>query len=185
MKYLIVQDWPSTHGNHAGMKHMCDLLVSMYPNKYEMYVKPFPTEWKYPTSLWGKIKQRLFGNKEKDYYLSHTFPNEYMDLCKPVFEKIKTDDEIFLLEYLLPWAPQYKLACYIREQYPHVKIYALSHLTCTFFDDLTAKEPDLITKWAHPIDKMMTLGTSLSSYFKNAGIMDEKISTGFHYVDHN
>ena len=38
MKYLIVQDWPSTHGNHAGMKHMCDLLVERYPNEYELYI---------------------------------------------------------------------------------------------------------------------------------------------------
>ena len=40
MKYLIVQDWNSTHDNHAGMVHMCRLLVDKYPNEYEMFVKP-------------------------------------------------------------------------------------------------------------------------------------------------
>ena len=46
MKYLIVQDWRSTHGNHAGMKHMCDLLVAKYPDEYKMFVKECPRTWK-------------------------------------------------------------------------------------------------------------------------------------------
>ena len=42
MKYLIVQEWMNTKGNHAGMKHMCDLLVEKFPGKYEMVVNPPP-----------------------------------------------------------------------------------------------------------------------------------------------
>ena len=100
-----------------------------------------------------------------------------------MFSKLKDGDEVFLLEYMLPWASQYELACYIRENYPKVKIYALSHLTGKYFDEMTAKDPDLIQKWAKPVDKLLTLGSSLSSYFEKAGVSKEKISTGFHYVD--
>lgn len=183
MKYLIVQDWQSTHGNHAGMKHMCDMLVDKYPTEYEMYVKGIPKEWKPSKTIFEKIQWKLFGVGEKRKYLEKTYPKEYLELCKPMFSKLRAGDEVFLLEYILPWASQYELACYIRKNYPEVKIYALSHLTCKFFDEMTAKEPGIIKKWAAPIDKMLTLGSSLSAYFEKAGVAKEKISTGFHYVD--
>lgn len=183
MKYLIVQDWQSTHGNHAGMKHMCDLLVAKYPDEYKMFVKECPRNWKSPRTFMEKICWCLYGKYAKEHYLTKTYPLEYLELCSPMFSNLKAGDEVFLLEYLLPWASQYELACYIRENYPKVKIYALSHLTGKYFDEMTAKEPDLIQKWAKPVDKLLTLGSSLSSYFEKAGVSKEKISTGFHYVD--
>lgn len=183
MKYLIVQDWRSTHGNHAGMKHMCDLLVAKYPDEYKMFVKECPRTWKSPRTFMEKISWRLYGKYAKEYYLKKTYPREYLKLCIPMFSNLKAGDEVFLLEYILPWASQYELACFIRENYPNVKIYALSHLTGKYFDEMTANDPDLIPKWAKPVDKLLTLGSSLSSYFEKAGIPKEKISTGFHYVD--
>ncbi len=183
MKYLIVQDWQSTHGNHAGMKHMCDLLVAKYPDEYKVFVKECPRTWKSPRTFMEKICWRLYGKYAKEHYLKKTYPLEYLELCSPMFSNLTAGDEVFLLEYLLPWASQYELACYIRENYPKVKIYALSHLTGKYFDEMTAKEPDLIQKWAKPVDKLLTLGSSLSSYFEKAGVSKEKISTGFHYVD--
>lgn len=183
MKYLIVQDWTSTHGNHAGMKHMCDLLVERYPNEYEMYVKDCPRTWKSPHTFLEKVRWHLLDKYAQKKYQAETYPKEYIELCKPMFDKLREGDEIFLLEYLVPWASQYELACYIKEKYPYVKLNALSHLTCKYFDEMTTKAPGLIAKWEKPIDKMLTLGSSLSSYFEKAGVPKEKISTGFHYVD--
>lgn len=183
MKYLIVQDWQSTHGNHAGMKHMCDLLVAKYPDEYKVFVKECPRTWKSPRTFMEKICWRLYGKYAKEHYLTKTYPLDYLELCSPMFSNLKAGDEVFLLEYMLPWASQYELACYIRENYPNVKIYALSHLTGKYFNEMTAEEPDLIQKWAKPVDKLLTLGSSLSSYFEKAGVSKEKISTGFHYVD--
>lgn len=165
------------------MKHMCDLLVAKYPDEYKVFVKECPRTWKSPRTFMEKICWRLYGKYAKEHYLKKTYPLEYLELCSPMFSNLKSGDEVFLLEYLLPWAPQYELACYIRENYPKVKIYALSHLTGKYFDEMTAKEPDLIQKWAKPVDKLLTLGSSLSSYFEKAGVSKEKISTGFHYVD--
>lgn len=183
MKYLIVQDWRSTHGNHAGMKHMCDLLVAKYPEEYEMYVKESPKTWKFPTTFIEKVRWHIYDKYAQKKYLNETYQKEYLNLCQPMFAKLKDGDEVFLLEYLLPWASQYELACYIRNHFPKVKIYALSHLTTKYFDGMTAKEPNLIQKWAKPVDKLLTLGSSLSAYFEKAGIPKDKISTGFHYVD--
>lgn len=162
---------------------MCDLLVAKYPDEYKVFVKECPRTWKSPRTFMEKICWRLYGKYAKEHYLKKTYPLEYLELCSPMFSNLKSGDEVFLLEYLLPWAPQYELACYIRENYPKVKIYALSHLTGKYFDEMTAKEPDLIQKWAKPVDKLLTLGSSLSSYFEKAGVSKEKISTGFHYVD--
>lgn len=183
MKYLIVQDWLSTHGNHAGMKHMCDLLVAKYHGEYEMYVKECPKLWKSPKTLVEKIRWHIYDKYVKRRYINKTYQKEYLELCKPMFSKLKDGDEVFLLEYMIPWASQYELACYIRKKNPNVRIYALSHLTCKFFDGMTANDPDMIQKWAKPVDKLLTLGSSLSSYFEKAGIPKDKISTGFHYVD--
>lgn len=183
MKYLIVQDWPSTHGNHAGMVHMCDLLEAEYPSKYKMYIKTSPKTWKYPKTFLGKIRWHVYDKYAQRKYLNKTYQKEYLMLCQPMFKKLKEGDEVFLLEYMLPWASQYELACYIREHFPKVKIYALSHLTGKFFDEMIEKEPGIIQKWAKPVDKLLTLGSSLSSYFEKAGITKDKISTGFHYVD--
>lgn len=183
MKYLIVQDWQSTHGNHAGMRHMCELLVDKYSKEYEMFVKGFPKQWKGPVTFFEKVKYHLYKKYAEKRYFSKGYTQEYLELCRPMFQKLKEGDEVFLLEYMLPWAPQYGLACYIREHFPKVKINALSHLTCKYFDEMLAKEPDLIQKWAKPVDRLLTLGSSLSAYFEKNGISREKISTGFHYVD--
>lgn len=184
MKYLIVQDWNSTHGNHAGMVHMCRMLCNKWPHLYKMYVKPQPKQWKMieGKSFFLRFLRKIQSYKRK-YYLKSVYPREYLELCKPIFDNLNEEDEIFLLEYLLPWAPQYELACFIRKLNPQIKIYGLSHLTCKYFDEITANDPYIIQKWSQPINKLLTLGSSLSSYFEQSGIPQDKISTGFHYVD--
>ena len=162
---------------------MCDLLVAKYHGEYEMYVKECPKLWKSPKTLVEKIRWHIYDKYVKRRYINKTYQKEYLELCKPMFSKLKDGDEVFLLEYMIPWASQYELACYIRKKNPNVRIYALSHLTCKFFDGMTANDPDMIQKWAKPVDKLLTLGSSLSSYFEKAGIPKDKISTGFHYVD--
>lgn len=189
MKYLIVQDWKPTHGNHAGMVHMCQMLVDRYPDQYQMFVKEEPVcppKRKGLLSIYDKACKVLRYDNDSNpvnHYLSDTFYKEYLELCKPMFEKLKDSDEIFLLEYLTPDAPQLKLAKYIREHFPKVKIYALSHLTVIDQKHYSLGRGNVAMKWTEPIDKVLTLGSSLSNYFQGCGINSDKISTGFHYVD--
>ena len=185
MKYLIVQDWQSTHGNHAGMVHMCKLLKEKWPDEYEVYIKPQPRTFNKVegNGIVARAK-RWINTRRAVYYKKKVYPKEYLELCNPMFKKLEKGDEVFLLEYLIPWCSQYELACYIRKHYPSVKIYALSHLTVKYFKEtVTLNNPNIVRDWSIPIDKMLTLGTSLSEYFIANGVEESKINTGFHYVD--
>ena len=180
MKYLIVQDWSSTQGNHAGMVHMCKLLKEKYPTEYEVIIKPALPKAK---PINNRVLRKL-NHIYKQLTNAYKYTKEYKQICTPMFQHLTDEDEVFLLEYCLAQTTQYGIAKYIRAKYPKVKIYALSHLTPTFY-----KEPNyyanLLKKWSEPIDKMLTLGSSLSSFMEKSGVDKEKISTGFHYVDSN
>lgn len=177
MKYLIVQEWNSTKGNHAGMRHMCDLLVAKYPDKYRMIVKDCPPKKKqYKNKILRKLLHRWV-----DYKYRKAYEENYLRICQPMFEQLHKGDEVFLLEYNWPATSQYGLAKYIKNNYPGVKVYALSHITPTFFHKLGMEST--IQKWDKVIDRQLTLGSSLSAYFESIGIDKQKISTGFHYVD--
>ena len=180
MRYLIVQDWENTHGNHAGMVHMCKLLCDNYPEKYRMFVKVSPK----PARI---IKNNYFSRALG--YLNRIidrriFVKEYLELCQPLFKSLVEGDEIFLLEYHLPITSQLELAKYIKKKYHFVKLFGLSHLTPIAFKQKKSQidEHDII-KWSNILDKQLTLGSSLSKYFKSIGMLDSHISTGFHYVD--
>lgn len=186
MKYLVVQDWGNTHGNHAGMVHMCKLLCERYPDDYEMYVKPNPKSIPTaPRNFFGKVLIKLYTLYLRNFYQKITFPKEYLKLCQPMFEKLVPGDEVYLLEYLIPWASQYELASYIKQKFPGVRIYALSHLTVKHFKEIIDRKKNNSLKWFKQVDKMLTLGSSLSHYFVGQGVPVDKISTGFHYVDND
>lgn len=178
MKYLIVQDWSSTHGNHAGMHHMCKLLVELYPEKYRIVMMEIPESC--PVS--GNLLMKVFNHIYFKYYQPFKHYRRYLDLCSPTFKMLKENDEVYLLEYLLQSASQYGLAVYIRKHFPNIKIYALSHLTTSFYKSFPNSK-SFILKWEKPVDKMLTLGSSLSDFFFQMGVNKSKISTGFHYVD--
>lgn len=182
MRYLIVQDWPSTSGNHTGMVHMCHMLVDLYPDNYKVLVMDYIPQYHNNKNI---FKRKLLNLKYRYYDLPRLYRQKYLALCMNVFANIKVGDEFFLLEYLLPDVPQYDLAVYIRKHYPHVRIYGLVHLTPMYFN-AHLFVGRMIRKWAKPIDRILTLGTGLSSYLCKKGRLPEyKISTGFHYVDLN
>ena len=178
MKYLIVQQWNSTKGNHAGMVHMCDMLVEHYPDQYIKIEKSQPNR---PAPRKNKIIRKLMDSYDRRQYAQAYF-KEYLQICQSMFDKLKAGDEVFLLEYNWPDTTQFELACYIRKNFPGVRIYALSHITPSYFSRHKGIK-ERILKWDIPIDKQLTLGSSLSEYFVSLGVKPEKVSTGFHYVD--
>lgn len=174
MKYLIVQDWRSTSGNHAGMVHMCNLLKDKYPNDYIVIKIPIVRNLLLRTiyKIFKIINHKMF-------WLIRLYI-----FCKPMIKNLKEGDEVFLLEYCFPLVSQYEIAEYLRKKRPYIKINALSHLTPSFFGSKDAYI-EIVKKWSVPIDKMMTLGTSLSNFFIECGLEKSRISTGFHYVDND
>ena len=179
MKYLIVQDWKSTHGNHAGMVHMCNLLVERWPDKYTKICKSLPTtipvrgNW-----LTRKIYCRIDRSR-----LRKAWNRDYMSICQEMFHHLQSGDEVFLLEYNLPTTSQFELAKYIRKHYPDVKIRTLSHLTPTLLNRKKAER--FIPEWAKVVDTEMTMGSGLTDYLRKCGVPNSKLSTGFHYVDND
>ncbi len=178
MNYLIVQQWPNTKGNHAGMVHMCDLLVSTYPNEYskiEMDQVLFFPPRRY------RLTNFLLGNFDKWRY-KRKYLKDYLQRCHILFSQIKSGDKIFLLEYHLFHTDQFSLAKYLKKKFPHIPLIALSHLSPSMLRSFgfTTK---IIQQWEKPIDIQLTLGSSLTQFFIKEGINSTKISTGFHYVD--
>lgn len=179
MKYLIVQEWNSTRGNHAGMRHMCNLLVEKYPHEYRIIVNEsvptIPASRNQIVKFIQKVWNRL-------YVREILIPRQYRDLCSSMFSQLKDGDEIFLLEYLLKSIPQKQLAYYIRKHFPNIKIYGMVHLTPSALEKKGFVKKS-IHNWCYPLDKVLTLGSSLSAYLSQKGVPEDKISTGFHYVD--
>lgn len=178
MKYLVVQDWDNTHGNHAGMVHMCKLLCEKYPKKYKVIIKeclPSPRNTKH--SIFNRILIRIESRRN----IAKT-GKEYVRLFAKHIKQLEPHDEVFLLEYNLLRVNQYSLAKYLKKTVPNVKVYALTHLTPTWFNQHRGSK-SLISRWDKVIDKHLTLGSSLSDYLNTLGIDNSKISTGFHYVD--
>lgn len=180
MKYLIVQEWMNTKGNHAGMKHMCDLLVEKYPDKYEMVVNPPPSDVK-RSRFWLMRKIRSKWMYWESQYIT---PLRYKKLCSSILKKLKPGDEVFLLEYCLLSIPQLSLAQYIKRNYKGVRVYGLCHLTPSFQFGGGVKYSQVIHDWSQYCEMILTLGSSLSNFAREEGqIPKSKISTGFHYVD--
>lgn len=178
MNYLIVQDWPSTHGNHAGMVHMCNLLSEKYPDEYTVLVKKQQRKF-HKTSNW--LLRKLVGLQSR-YYSRHIFVREYRALCKDMFQMLKAGDKVFLMEYMFPYASQLGIAKHIHQKKPYVKVYGLCHLTRTFFKDGRVY-PALLKTWPQYTTKLLTFGHSLTDYFIENGVPFDKVSTGKHYVD--
>lgn len=178
MKYLIVQEWANTKDNHAGMKHMCDLLCQRYPENYKMFVKPMPIAFPRESN---KFKNKI--NFHKRYiYQKLIYPVQYWLLCKSMFKELKSGDSVFLLEFLTTDYSQLELAKYVRRFFPHVNVYALTHLTPSYYSGYKAPR-QMILNWISYVDKVLTLGNSLSFFLRDIGVPAEKISTGLHYVD--
>lgn len=177
MKYLIVKDWYTTHGNHAGMVHMCKLLVEKYSSEYTMLVMPdhksfmsVDGNWIYKIAI--KVRNRLLKHDYGKLIALHFFF---------LIFKLKKEDEVFLLEYIEPVANQWPLAKMLRK-FSKAKRYGLAHQTPTKFD-YAGITPQIIKSWSDDVNKILTFGSSLTAFFVEVGIDSNKISTGFHFVD--
>lgn len=182
MKYLVVQDWESTHGNHAGMVHMCDMLVEKYPSEYVEICQPMSVVVVKNSSnglisFFRRVKRVITRN-----YFRGIWMKEYMPYLCEMLDNLKSGDEVFLLQYCTVMSKQDMIANYIRKHYKDVRLYAMSHQTKTNYLKMGFDSVEIL-KWDALVDKHILMGTSLTKYFIECGIDSTKISTGFHYVD--
>lgn len=177
MNYIFCQNWRNTDGNHAGMKHMCLLLKEKYPEKYELII-------------FSDNKDRFVHSSNKYFqaFKSYIFdwiwvPVYHLFFTLRIFTKVKKNDRIILLEYLLPLYSQLGIAKMFKLFKPKVKRVALAHLTPLSLQSSFSQGQ--ILKWGEQVDYLLTLGSSLTAYFVKIGIPENKIFTIQHYVDSN
>lgn len=173
MKHLVCFVWPSTKGNHAGMSHMCDLLKKQWHSEFKV-LKIYPQTNKIFLQLSFLNRVVRYG-----YRIIHQFIQDLK--ISSFYRNIKENDDVFLLEYLMPYCNQREIAIRIRELPFNVRIIGLAHLTPGALEYHFSK--DEIADWATNVDLLMTLGSSLSAHFVSCNIPSKKIITGFHYVD--
>ena len=177
MKYLITQQWDNIKGNHAGFPHICSLLKKSYPKDYIVIECP-PVVYKQRNSFIGKV----IGHFIDPIILRKKYRESLMNRCSDMFNQLKAGDDVFLLEYNLPQTSQLQLAWYVKRNYKNVRVITMTHLTPSKLKSLKFDKNKLL-KWDKPVDKHITLGSSLTNYFISIGISPNKISTGFHAVD--
>lgn len=167
MNYLICQDWYNTSGNHAGIKHMCNLLASQYPNKYKVIF----------------FKDLLLKNRYKRLIYSRIIlPILYITFAIKMAFILKKKDKVFLLEYLDKTYPQYYIAQTLKLFRKKNAIYGLIHLTPVVFTQYYS--PSYIKKVLNPSNKILTLGSSLTKFIQENNYKEEEnVITLFHYVD--
>lgn len=178
MNYFICQDWENTSKNHAGIKYLCKQIELNHSDECKCYVIP-----DYISKLTTLRKKSKFVNKICFYIAQYQFKFHIRSIIKQLIVLLKDDDKIFLMEYMELLYPQYNIAKVIKKEKPKVKIYAIVHLIPQrYTKDFSDK---LLNKWITPIDKILTLGSSLSKYLEERGVDKTKICTTFHYVDTN
>lgn len=96
-------------------------------------------------------------------------------------EVIKDGDEVFLMEYLEPLSNFVSIASWVKENYMNCTVSCIVHLVPLKLDRYFGDQ--LFDYWMQPIDKVVTLGHSLSDYLVKRGVDQKRIVTSFHYVD--
>lgn len=174
MKYLVCQNYSITSNNHAGMKHMCNLLKKNYPDEYEVIIFP---------DLYKDLSKNKFIKRVQCFVVKKVLvPYKYLIIGKKLKDKLKKKDTVFLLEYCELLFPQLVLAEYLKKKSRDVTIYGLVHLVPQKLDNSFTESQ--FQKWLNPVDSILTLGSSLSNYFINTlSIPRHKVKMLFHYVD--
>ena len=174
MIYLISQEWLNTRDNHCGMKYLAQKLELLYPstytsvnieNLYDMYVK---SSNKYISKL-----QKIFS-----YWKMRQL---YKRTAQILSSNMKDDDVVFFLEYLERDIPQDVAMRVLKKKNSQVKRWIMIHLV----------PHEIERQWSHievqdklsEVDKVFTLGESLSDYLQSYVKDKNVVFTSFHYVD--
>ena len=174
MIYLISQDWRNTSNNHAGIKYLCNTLSNKMPNEFYSIVLPcFDTKSRTDNRFLNKLVL------EKSRWQHKKIQNAIIQKLSIL---VKPGDTVFVMEYMEQLFPMFQFVKKVRQLSPFLKIYAMVHLVP---DKLNRNFPanSSVLEWVDPIDRVFTLGSSLSDFLIKKGVPQNKVVTTFHYVD--
>ncbi len=170
MNYLICQDWNSTSGNHAGMAHLCRML-----EKFDVENKAITVR-----KDWHEVK--VIRRFRKYIWNFDLYKLIYFFVALSLMARIKENDRIFLLEFLHKDRNQLITAKILRFFFKQkIRIFGMVHLFPHKLEYWFTDSDYQI--WSIPVDNILTLGSSLSTFLIQKGISEKKIITTFHYVD--
>lgn len=173
MIYLIAQDWCNTSGNHAGMKYLCNKMCEMYPDIYSSII--------IPDYIGVRKNKNIIIRKLNNLKTKFLHRVQERRIYRSLHKTIKENDSILIMEYMDLTYSMLGFANRIKRTFPQIKLGAMVHLVPEKLDVVLKNKN--INEWLEPIDRIFTLGTSLTDYFIKKGVNANKIFTTFHYVD--
>lgn len=174
MIYLVCQDWLNTSNNHAGMKYLCLQLQERYPESYRCLIID---------DYYQGLPSNPVTRKIRVYVSKHKYKNRLKEVFAFLSSVVQQGDKVFLMEYMERLTPQLYLAKKLKRSFHDILVYGLVHLVPEKLDSSFSNED--FKDWTSHVDRIMTLGSSLSAYFVRRGTPKEKIITTFHYVDND
>lgn len=175
MIYLVCQDWSNTSNNHAGIKYLCNTLEQKYPDKFRSIV--IPAFWNDKKSSKYRIIQKLQKCFVRYKHLIYVKGVVNRNLCA-----LSADDKVILMEYMELFYPMLWFVKSLRKKYPALPVEAMVHLVPSKLSK-SFRSQNSFREWTDSVDKIYTLGHSLTDYFVSRGTEKCKIVTTFHYVD--
>lgn len=172
MIYLVNQEWTNTSKNHAGMKYLCSKLQEKFPEHFKsICIKDYYVE----------IKKGWLARKVQHYLVTWQYKKRLNTIFQYLKANLKDGDMVVLMEYYERLYPQVSLAQRLKTLNTNFSVYSMVHLVPRGLD--AAFQDTEFEEWAKPIDKFITLGSSLSAYLTKRGIPQTHVITLFHYVD--
>ncbi|MDY9918632.1 MAG: glycosyltransferase [Proteiniphilum sp.] len=177
MKYLICQEWINTKTNHAGIKHMCQLLIKKYPTEYEVIISKDYLGMINKKILWGKVIAR--------FYILVIHPCIDFFTAFFIYKKLNSGDTVYLLEYCTPYYSQTIIAKFLRKRTNKKKSFTINGMLHLVPDDFMKHySAEIFKSYIDLLDNVITLGSSLTHFLENTiHINQRRIKTTLHYVD--
>lgn len=172
MIYLICQTWTNTSNNHAGIKYLCNRLQEMYPDLYYCYCIP---------DYYVQINRNFLLRKLQYAFVQMKYHGKMKSIIKDIQIRMSSCDKVFLMEYMELLYPQLYMAKQIKRLFPDIPVYAMIHLVPAILERNFNNKSFFY--WMNSVDKIFTLGTSLTTYLVKRGYDSSKIVTTFHYAD--
>ena len=174
MVYFICQDWLNTSNNHAGIKYFCNKISELYPETYSCIVFPDYNGANCINRSRVFRKIRYIRSKILHYIYSRK-------ILAVLLGSLNTGDKVILMEYMDSMYPMLSFARKLKSSKTDIPIYAMIHLTPIKLKKIFRSET--LMSWTSAVDKILTLGHSLTSYLAEQGVPSSKIVTLFHPVD--
>lgn len=157
MIYIVCNDFKSTSGNHAGMRHLYEQICQSDANT-KLYV----------------LNKNGVGVKKMNRVIA------FYTALKLVLS-YKKGDKFLFTEYMFKGSFHSFIISFIKIFYPEAPIYAMAHLTPRDIEKHYSIKQ--IRKEAARVNKIITLGSSLTKYFNGLGV--NNVYTSFHYVNNS